>query len=174
MKKVWIPLLLLAWVLGARAGEASRYAEQVAPLIDPAKLATLRERGANPRVQKYVAQLAEAKQAGLEVSNVVVQAVALVGMKGGSRKAHHRRDAPQPDDCRAARLPRQSRIAGRQQGLVMRWPGLRAKVEGGSFLPARAVAGGALVESFAIAEGTLEIAIGPRALARGALEVARA
>jgi len=86
VKKLWIPLLLLAWVLGARAGEASRYAEQVAPLIDPAKLATLRERGANPRVQKYVAQLAEAKQAGLEVSNVVVQAVALVGLKGEAAK----------------------------------------------------------------------------------------
>jgi len=41
VKKTWIPLLLLAWALGARAGEASKYAEQVAPLIDPAKLATL-------------------------------------------------------------------------------------------------------------------------------------
>jgi len=49
VKKTWIPLLLLAWALGARAGEASKYAEQVAPLIDPAKLATLGERGANPR-----------------------------------------------------------------------------------------------------------------------------
>jgi len=86
VKKLWIPLLFLAWALGARAGEASRYAEQVAPLIDPAKLATLRERGANPRVQKYVAHLAEAKQADLEVSNVVAQAVALVGMKGEAAK----------------------------------------------------------------------------------------
>lgn len=33
-----------------------------------------------------MAQLAEAKQAGLEVSNVVVQAVALVGMKGKAAK----------------------------------------------------------------------------------------
>lgn len=77
-----IGLFLLASALTLSATSAENYAERIAPLIDPAKLATLGERGANPRVQKYVAHLAEAKKSGVEVSNVVVQAVALVGMKG--------------------------------------------------------------------------------------------
>lgn len=79
-------LVLLATACALSAADLSSYAERIAPLIDPAKLATLRERGANPRVQKYVAHLAEAKKAGVEVSNVVVQAVALVGMKGEAAK----------------------------------------------------------------------------------------
>jgi hypothetical protein len=78
--------ILVVLLPRADAGDAQTYAERIAPLIDPAKLATLGERGANPRVQKYVAQLAEAKQSGIEVSNVVVQAVALVSMKGEAAK----------------------------------------------------------------------------------------
>jgi hypothetical protein len=77
------PLLL---AVGVGAAAAENYAERIAPLIDPAKLATLRERGANPRVQKYVAHLAEAKKSGVGANNVVIQAVALVGMKGVAAK----------------------------------------------------------------------------------------
>jgi hypothetical protein len=75
-------VLALALFTLALPGRAADYAAKIAPLIDPAKLATLGERSANPRVQKYVAQLAEARQAGVEVSNVVSRAVTLAGMKG--------------------------------------------------------------------------------------------
>ena len=78
-----LALLLLSLGLTVRAGD---YASRVAPLIDPAKLATLGERGANPRVQKYVAQLAEAQKKHVPVSRVVAQAVALAGMKGEAAK----------------------------------------------------------------------------------------
>src|ERR1051325_5380092 len=68
--------------LGAFAETAAAYAERISSLIEPAKLATLGKRGANPRVQKYVAQLAEARRDGNEPSNVVVQAVAMAGIRG--------------------------------------------------------------------------------------------
>ena len=79
-------LHLWATPIAVFAADTWSYAKLVAPLIDPAKLVKLGERGANPRVQKYVAQLAEARQAGVEVSNVASQAVALVGMKGAAAK----------------------------------------------------------------------------------------
>ena len=43
----------LCWLLLAAQTAAAQtdYAKNIASLIDPAKLATLRERGANPRVQ---------------------------------------------------------------------------------------------------------------------------
>ncbi len=81
LRTILAPVMLSA-ALAASAADTESRAERIAPLIDPAKLATLGERGANPRVQKYVAQLAEALRAGIEVSNVVGQAVALVSMKG--------------------------------------------------------------------------------------------
>lgn len=56
--------------------------QRVASLIDPAKLATLAERGANPRVQKYVAQLEEARLDGIDPAQVATEAVALTGMTG--------------------------------------------------------------------------------------------
>lgn len=48
--------LLVAMLVGTSSPGAQRpdYAKNIASLIDPAKLATLRARGANPRVQKYV------------------------------------------------------------------------------------------------------------------------
>lgn len=61
-------------------------AERVASLIDPTKLATLAARGANPRVQKYVAQLHEARLAGSDPTQVAVDAVALTGMKGDAAR----------------------------------------------------------------------------------------
>ncbi|MFO1440749.1 MAG: hypothetical protein U1F81_20700 [Verrucomicrobiaceae bacterium] len=57
-------------------------AERIAALIDPAKLATLAPRGANPRVQKYVAQLEDARLAGWDPVQVAQRAVASVGMQG--------------------------------------------------------------------------------------------
>ena len=57
-------------------------AQRVAALIDPAKLITLAERGANPRVQKYVAQLEEARLSGWDPAQVAAEAVQRVGMTG--------------------------------------------------------------------------------------------
>jgi hypothetical protein len=82
------PLLaaLLLTAACAFAGTVEEYASKVAPLIDPAKLATLRERGANPRVQKYVAQMADAKLARIAPEKVAARAVEMVGMKGEAAK----------------------------------------------------------------------------------------
>jgi len=54
----------------------------VAPLIDPAKLATLKDRGANPRIQKAVAILWAAKQAGTDPAKVAADAVTRIGWSG--------------------------------------------------------------------------------------------
>src|SRR6188768_1892785 len=75
-------LILVASRFVLFAAETASYVRQVAPLIDPAKLATLGKRAANPRVQKYVALLANARNSGVNVTNVVAQAVAIVGMRG--------------------------------------------------------------------------------------------
>lgn len=55
---------------------------QIADLIDPAKLATLGARAANPRVQKYVAILEGARRSGHDPATVVAKALAIVGMQG--------------------------------------------------------------------------------------------
>jgi hypothetical protein len=55
------------------------YARLIEPLIDPAKLATLGDRGANPRVQKAVAFLWQAKRDGLDPGQVAADAVVLIG-----------------------------------------------------------------------------------------------
>jgi len=81
-----VAAFILCAALAASASDAASFAQRIAPLIDPAKLATLGERGANPRVQKYVAQLAQARQSGIVASNVVSHAVALAGMKGEAAK----------------------------------------------------------------------------------------
>jgi hypothetical protein len=78
---------LAAWIVlaGAFAGLAADiegHANRIASLIDPAKLATLGPRGANSRVEKYVALLAEAKADRAAPKKVAAKAVALVGMKG--------------------------------------------------------------------------------------------
>ena len=83
--------LLLGWVVvcGALAGVTSdveRFAIDISSLVDPAKLATLGARAANPRVEKYVALLAEAKAVGIAPNKVAAQAVAFVGMKGKAGK----------------------------------------------------------------------------------------
>jgi len=77
-------MLLLAG--GAVADTTAAYATRISALIEPAKLATLGKRGANPRVQKYVAQLADARLAGVNVTNVANEALAKAGMKGDAAK----------------------------------------------------------------------------------------
>jgi hypothetical protein len=77
---------LLLSLVSLQATDVESHARKVAPLIDPAKLATLRERGANPRVQKYVALLAEAKIAGVSTKKVAARAVELAGLKGEAAK----------------------------------------------------------------------------------------
>jgi hypothetical protein len=82
---------VVAWVLlaGIWAGcgpGADGYAQKISSLIEPAKLATLERRGANPRVEKYVAILAEAKKAGVSPEKVAVEAVRLAGMKEEAAK----------------------------------------------------------------------------------------
>lgn len=57
------------------------------PLIEPAKLATLKDRGANPRVQKITALLWKAKQDGDDPAKVAERAVGLIGW-GGSEKGN--------------------------------------------------------------------------------------
>jgi hypothetical protein len=66
----------------ALSKEPLTHAQKIAALIDPGKLSTLAPRGANPRVQKYVALLFEAQQAGLDPVKCATEAAALVGMKG--------------------------------------------------------------------------------------------
>lgn len=56
-----IALLLLAASMTV-AASIEVYAGNISPLIDPAKLATLGKRGANPRVRKYVYWLAVVRQ----------------------------------------------------------------------------------------------------------------
>lgn len=54
-------------------------ADQIASLIDPAKLATLRERGANPRIQKITAILLTVKSDGKDPEVIIGQAICTIG-----------------------------------------------------------------------------------------------
>lgn len=60
-------------------------AAQIASLIDPAKLATLGDRGANPRVQKMTAILITAKVAGKNPAQITQTAIEKIGW-GGTAK----------------------------------------------------------------------------------------
>lgn len=73
-------VLVLAVVCSASvfAGQAD-YADRIADLIKPEKLATLGPRGANPRIQKCVAQLEAARQDGQKVEKVATKAVTIAG-----------------------------------------------------------------------------------------------
>ena len=61
------------------ANNAHAPAALIQPLIDPAKLATLGDRGANSRIQKITAILWEAKANGLDPAKVAGDAVGLLG-----------------------------------------------------------------------------------------------
>jgi hypothetical protein len=60
-------------------------ADQISSLIDPEKLATLKERGANPRIQKITAILWIAKTQGKNPEEITLAAVKTIGW-GGSLK----------------------------------------------------------------------------------------
>jgi len=74
---------LLCWVLLAfEVGAAQAdYSSKIASLIDPAKLATLGERGANSRIQKAVYWLTMAQKDGQKPAKVLDRAVKLAGYK---------------------------------------------------------------------------------------------
>src|ERR1019366_417237 len=77
-------LLLLAFqALAAQTDCAKR----IAPLIDPAKLATLGKRGANQRAEKAVYWLAEPRAAGQKPDKVTDAALGLAGVKNGPAAA---------------------------------------------------------------------------------------
>lgn len=75
------PIILAVWLAVSSALGASleTYTSKLTPLIAPAKLATLRERGANPRIQKAVAILEDARVDGFAVTLVASNAVAVAG-----------------------------------------------------------------------------------------------
>src|SRR5512142_3264801 len=73
---------LFGLLLAAKAVAAQTdYAQHIASLIDPAKLATLGKRGANPRVQKAVYWLAAARKAGEQPDKLLDRAVTLAGYR---------------------------------------------------------------------------------------------
>ena len=83
--KQWLwCLCVLGWCVAALAANHD-HAAQIAGLIDPAKLATLGERGANSRVQKAVYLLATARTEGEKPAKVLDRAVALAGYTNAAR-----------------------------------------------------------------------------------------
>jgi hypothetical protein len=77
-----IVCLLSVSCSGKESGNLTRESALVAPLIDPAKLATLGDRGANSRIQKAVAILWTAKQAGTDPVKVAADVVTRIGWAG--------------------------------------------------------------------------------------------
>jgi hypothetical protein len=77
-------VLLVVPCFGAPLGPADP-ATHLKSLIDPAKLATLGERGANSRVQKATVILWQAKSEGLDPAKVADRAVALIGWAGQAK-----------------------------------------------------------------------------------------
>ena len=77
-----ISCLFAASCTGKESATLTRESAMLAPLIDPAKLATLGDRGANPRIQKSVAILWAAKQAGTDPAKVAADAVTRIGWSG--------------------------------------------------------------------------------------------
>ena len=79
-------LLLCSLVLSlqgcGRPSPADSAAALLKPLIDPAKLATLGDRGANTRIQKVTAILWQAKVNGRDPAKVAEKAVELIGWAG--------------------------------------------------------------------------------------------
>ena len=79
-------LLLFASAVLASADTVADYAERIAPLIDPAKLATLKDRGANPRVQKCVYWLETARRDQVKPEKVLDAALRAVNVSGDIAK----------------------------------------------------------------------------------------
>ncbi|HRH95955.1 MAG TPA: hypothetical protein PLB55_08485 [Prosthecobacter sp.] len=78
----WLILLVFAVVAGLQTYYACSPPHQIASLISPAKLATLGSRAANPRVQKYVAILENARLSGRDPAVVAADAVKIAGLRG--------------------------------------------------------------------------------------------
>src|ERR1035437_3434808 len=86
MNRLLISFLALIWCLPLLAAQTD-CAKRIAPLIDPAKLATLGKRGANQRVEKAVYWLAEAREAGQKSDKVMDAALGLAGVRNGAAAA---------------------------------------------------------------------------------------
>ena len=85
MLRVFLFLGLLLLVPCCSRLLASDPSTLIQPLIDPAKLATLADRAANPRIQKATAIMWQAKQAGHDPDKVAAKAVERIGW-GGTEK----------------------------------------------------------------------------------------
>jgi hypothetical protein len=83
---LFVALLVAGGVAARAAGDVESYATRISSLVDPAKLATMGARGANSRVEKYVAIMAEGKADGVAPKKVAGKAMAIVGMKGSAAK----------------------------------------------------------------------------------------
>jgi hypothetical protein len=78
-------VLVSLWLAGnCLAGGEAGFAAKIAPLIDPAKLATLGPRGANPRVEKYVYWLEMARRDEADPGKVVDAALAALKISGAA------------------------------------------------------------------------------------------
>lgn len=78
----WLIFLVFAVVAGLQTYYACSPPHQIASLISPAKLSTLGTRAANPRVQKYVAILENARLSGRDPAVVAADAVKIAGLRG--------------------------------------------------------------------------------------------
>ncbi len=93
MKYIYlIPVFMLS-VFCAMAGPVEDYAAKIAPLIDPAKLATLSVRGANTRVQKIGYWLEMGRRNKATPAKVIDLAMQSVGMTNAelARKRQRRK-----------------------------------------------------------------------------------
>ena len=79
LKSVLVALLLAVVCATGAAASLDQHADKLANLTDPAKLATLRQRAANPRIQKAVAILEDARREACPVATVASNAVFLAG-----------------------------------------------------------------------------------------------
>ncbi len=76
---VFVGLMMPPMLPLAAAGQD--YAANIASLINPAKLAALKPRGANPRIQKRVYWLEEARRAGQNPTDAAHRAVLTAGYR---------------------------------------------------------------------------------------------
>lgn len=85
MRQILLLAMLLFVPCCGRPVAVSDASTLIQPLIDPAKLATLGDRGANQRIQKVTAILWQAKAEGKDPAKVADKAVELIGW-GGTEK----------------------------------------------------------------------------------------
>lgn len=84
-RRRFLALLLALLAFAASTFAASPAVEAIASLADPVKLATLGERGANPRVQKITYWLVAARSDGENPEAVIDTAFARFGWKGTAK-----------------------------------------------------------------------------------------